>query len=99
MESVEYGDIPRLSAIPFIVFRGFLLILSRTALIFFGVRAVLGRPVLGWSFVISQFFVSFNCIVDRRFSNFKLSYAVIRAAGIPARCNSMIAFLFSIFND
>ena len=99
MESIEYGDIPRLSAIPFIVLRGFLLILSRTALIFFGVRAVLGRPVLGWSCVISQFLVSFNCIIDRRFSNFKLSYTVIRGADIPARCNSMIGFLFSIFND
>ena len=57
MESIEYGDISRLSAIPFIVLRWFLLILSRTALIFFGVRAVFGRPVLGWSCVISQFFV------------------------------------------
>ena len=101
MKSIEYGDIPRLSAIPFIVLRGLLLILSRTALIliFFGERAVLGRPVLGWSCVISQFFVSFNCIIDRRFSNFKLSYTVISGADIPARCNLMIAFLFSIFND
>ena len=92
MESIEYGDIPRLSTIPFIVFRGFL-ILSHTALIFFQVRAVLGRPVLGWSCVISQFFVSFSCIIDRRFSNFKLSYTVIRGADIPARCNSMTVFL------
>ena len=99
MKSMEYGDIPRLSAIPFIVLRGFLLILSRTALTFFGVRAVLGRPVLGWSCVISQFFVSFNGIIDRRFSNFKLSYTVIRGADIPAKCNSKTAFLFSIFND
>ena len=99
MESLEYGDIPRLSAIPFIVLRAFLLILSRTALIFFGVRAVLGRPVLGWSCVISLFFVSFNCIIDRRFSNFKLSYTVISGGDITARCNSMISFLFSIFND
>ena len=74
MENIEYGNIPRLSAIPFIVLREFLLILSRAALIFFGVRAVLGRPVLGWSCVIFQFFVSFNCIIDRRFSYFKLSY-------------------------
>ena len=99
MESIEYGNVPRLSAIPFIALCGILLILSRTALIFFGVRAVLGRPVLGWSCVISQFFVSFNRIIDRRFSNFKLSYTVIREADIPARCNSTIAFLFSIFND
>ena len=83
MESIEYGDIPRLSAIPFIALRGFLLILSRTALIFFEVRAVLGRPVLGWSCVVSQFFVSFNCIIDRRFSNFKLSYTVIRGLIFP----------------
>ena len=98
MKSIEYGDIPRLSAIPFIVLCGFLLILSHTALIFFGVRAAFGQPVLGWS-VISQFFVSLNCIIDCQFSNFKLSYTVIRGADIPARCNSMIAFLFSIFND
>ena len=65
IESIECGDIPRVSDIPFIVLRGFLLILSRTALIFFGARAVLGRPVPGWSCVISQFFVSFNCITDR----------------------------------
>ena len=94
-----YGDIPRLSAIPFIVLRGFLLILSRTALIFFGVRVVLGRPVLGWSCVISQFFVSFNYIIDRRFSNCKLYCTVMRGADIPTRFNSMIAFLFSIFNN
>ena len=99
MESIEYGDIPRLSAIPFIVLCGFFLILSHTALIFFEVHAVLGQPVLGWSCVISQFFVSFNCIIDCQFSNFKLSYTVIRGADIPARCNSMTAFLFSIFND
>ena len=99
MKSIEYEDIPRLSALPFIVLCGFLLILSYTALIFFGVHAVLGRPVLGWSCVISQFFVSFNCIIDRRFSNFKLSYTVISGADIPVRCNSMIVFLFSIFND
>ena len=43
MESIEYGDIPRLSAIPFIVLRGFLLILFCMALIFFGVPAVCGQ--------------------------------------------------------
>ena len=99
MESIEYGDISRLSAIPFIVLHGFLLILSCTALIFFGVRAVLGQPVLGWSCVISQFFVFFNCYIDHRFSNFKLYLYSNRGADIPARCNLMIAFLFPIFND
>ena len=75
MEIIEYGDISRHSAISFIVLRGFHLIVSSTALIFFEVRAVFGRPVLGWSCVIFQFFVCFYCIIDRRFSNFKLSYA------------------------
>ena len=54
MESIEFGDIPRLSAISLIVLHGFLLILSHTTLIFFGVCAVFGRPVLGQSLLFSN---------------------------------------------
>ena len=55
MESIEFGDIPRLSAISLIVLHGFLLILFHKALIFFGVRVILGQPVLGRPLLFPSF--------------------------------------------